>query len=423
MTDMERREFLKLAACCAASSMAPVSRYVFSQDKTKVAAGLNNTLVVIFLRGGMDAINALVPYGDKSYYDIRPTIAIPKKDDEDGPGVIALDDTFGLHPSLKALKGYWDSKQFAAIINTGSPHPTRSHFDAQDFMEYAAPGSRTVKQGWLNRYLSASKKKADEKKSDKFVLRAVAMQGLLPRALRGHVPVLAVPERHILNNDKVLETFKDLYEGDKKMDMEKRDEDPVVATGKDTLETLERYKELVEKRKKERKVSYPAGKLSQKLQDIAAVIHADAGLEVAAIDIGGWDHHANEGGNTGTIANMLKNYADALDAFAKDLGDRMKNVMVMTMTEFGRTCRENGNNGTDHGHGSVTFLLGGAIQGGKVHGKWNGLGDKALYEGRDLPVTVDFRDIMGEVLRHHMQFDLPKDFFPNYKPNEIKGLF
>lgn len=421
MTDMDRREFLTVAACCAAASMVPSARYVFSQDRTKVAAGLNNTLVVIYLRGGMDAINALVPYGDKTYYEIRPTIAIPKKDDEDGPGVIPLDDTWGLHPSLKALKPYWDSKQFAAIINAGSPHGTRSHFDAQDFMEYAAPGMRTVKEGWLNRYLRVTQKQAEEKKTDRFVLRAIAMQGLLPRALRGSVPVLAVPDKHVLNNDKVLDTFKDLYQCEK--DMEQRPEDPVVNAGRDTLETLERYKDLVEKRKKERKVSYPTGPLSQKLQDIAAVIHADAGLEVAAIDIGGWDHHVNEGGNTGTLANMLKNYAETLDAFAKDLGDRMRNVMVLTMTEFGRTCRENGNRGTDHGHGGVMFLLGGTVQGGKVHGKWTGLAEKALYEGRDLPVTTDFRDVMAEVLRQHMKCDLPKDFFPNYKPNEIKGLF
>ncbi|HLG43331.1 MAG TPA: DUF1501 domain-containing protein [Planctomycetota bacterium] len=423
---MERREFLKMTACgMAASALPGTTSLLFAQDKKKKGADTTpRTLVVIYLRGGMDAINALVPYGDKSYAEIRPTIGVPEKDAEQAPGILKLDDVFGFHPSLKPLMPFWESKKLAPIINAGSPHGTRSHFDAQDFMEYAAPGVRTLKEGWLNRYLRVTKAKAKEEKGEKFNLRAVAMQGLLPRALRGDVAVLAVPERYILNNDKLLDSYKDLYgEQPPGMEGQRTKQDPAVAMGRDTLETLEQYKDLIQKQRGEKKERYPGGYLGAKLQDVATLIHAEAGLEIAAVDVQGWDHHANEGGSTGTLANMLKDLGGAVAAFATDLGDKLDRTLVLVMTEFGRTCRENGNNGTDHGHGGLMLLLGGALQGGKVHGKWSGLAEKSLYEGRDLPASTDFRDVFADALRHHMRCDLPKDFFPDYQPKEIKGLF
>jgi uncharacterized protein (DUF1501 family) len=404
---LNRREFMQVTGI-GAGAMMPGVRHLFAQDKT--VSG-RNALVVLYLRGGQDAINVVVPYGDKKYYEIRPTIAIPAKDGDDGPGVIALDSTFGLHPSLKALKPLWEAKKLAPVVNAGSPHDTRSHFDAQDFMEYAAPGMRTVKNGWLNRYLKGNAPKKDNESE----LRAVAMQGLLPRALRGECPVLAVPEKHVLNNDKVMENFEGMYGG--------RPDDPVVEAGKDTIETLKKYKEITEKKSKDRRSAYPNGRFGQKLQDVASLIHAGAGLEVAAIDYGGWDHHANEGGNEGQLANMLTDVGGSLAAFANDLGSLLDSTLVLVMTEFGRTCRENGNTGTDHGHGGVMFLLGGAVKGGKVHGRWSGLEEKDLYQARDLPVTTDFRDVFAEVLRSHMKWDPSKDFFPGYKPVGVKGLF
>jgi len=319
--------------------------------------------------------------------------------------VAPLDGTFGLHPSLKALKPHWDAKRFAAIVNVGSPHSTRSHFDAQDFMEYAAPGSRTVREGWLNRYLRATRKKEAP------ALRAVAMQPLLPRALRGTHPALAVPDKSVLQNDKVLGMYEDFYrEGD----------DPVVSTGRETLETLRAYREIVEKNRKERRTAYPNGRLASKLQDIAGLLHAGAGLEVACVDLGGWDHHANE---ETALANLLREVGDSLGAFAEDLGSHLGSTLVLVMSEFGRTCRENGNRGTDHGHGGVMLLLGGAVRGGRILGKWDGLADRNLYEGRDLPVTTDFRDVFAEVLRGHMAFEAARDFFPEYKPKAFPGLF
>jgi uncharacterized protein (DUF1501 family) len=415
MNDLGRRDFLRITGATAAAGLLPAP--LLAQD-TKAALAAKPVVVSIYLRGGQDALNVLVPFGDKRYKDIRPTIGILAKDTEDAKGVIALDDTFGLHPSMKSLKPLYDSKRFAPLVCAGSPHNTRSHFDAQDFMEYAAPGLRTVKAGWLNRFLMATK----PKKTEGVVLRALAMQGLLPRALRGECPALAVPERNVLDNSKVLDTFEDIYGGGMGGMDEKRDDDPVVNAGRDTLETLKRYKEI-ESKGKARKTSYPGGRLGTKLKDIASVIHADAGLEVACVDIGGWDHHANEGDDVGTIATMLKDVSDSLAAFAEDLDKRLDQTLVVVMTEFGRTCKENGNNGTDHGHGGAMMLLGGAVKGGKVHGDWRGLDDKALYEGRDLPVTTDFRDVFADVLRNHLKFDPPKDFFPEYKAGSVKGLF
>lgn len=409
MLDLTRRDVLKAAAV---ASVMPAFRLQDSESKRTFRG--RPTLVVIYQRGGMDALNAVVPFGDKRYYEIRPTLAIPPKDGDDGPGVLALDKTFGLHPAMKPLMPYWEQKRFAPVINVGSPHTTRSHFDAQDFMEYAAPGLRTVRDGWLNRYLAATKP------AEEVPIRAVAMQGLLPRALRGQVPCLAVPENRVLKNDKVLDSFEDLYGGG---EMGERKDDPVVESGLDTIETLKAYKEIVEKGAQGRKTKYPGGGAAAKLRDIASLIHAGTGLEVACLDVGGWDDHANEGGNTGAMATRLADLTGAIGAFAEDLGERLDGTLVMVMTEFGRTCRENGNNGTDHGHGATMLLLGGALKGGRVLGDWRGLEDKALYESRDLPVATDFRDVFAEVMRGHMGWDPAKDFFPDYKANKIKGLF
>lgn len=422
---MQRREFLKATGMGAAAAAVAGPLRLLAQDSTTRAQSTTRSIVSIYLRGGMDAINVIVPHGDKRYYEIRPTIAIPGKEEEDGPGVIALDATFGMHPSLASLKPLWDAGRFAPIICSGSPHQTRSHFDAQDFMEYAAPGLRGLTAGWLNRYLTGTKERAEKEKAGDFTLRAMAMQPLLPRALRGDFPVLAVPDRKVLENEKVLDTFDDVYGqgGPKESEMGKREDDPVVESGRETLETLKKYKEALKRNSGVKRPDYPSGGLGTKLKDIASILQADIGLEAACVDVGGWDHHTAEGGNVGTLANMLKNVSDSLAAFTKDLGDRLDRTLVMVMTEFGRTCRENGNTGTDHGHGGVMFLLGGKVKGGKVHGTWNGLEDKALYEARDLAVTTDFRDIFADVLRSHMNWEPSKTFFPDYKPGTVKGLF
>jgi uncharacterized protein (DUF1501 family) len=259
-------------------------------------------------------------------------------------------------------------------------------------------------------------------------LRALAMQGLLPRSLRGDFPVLAVPDKKVLKDDELLELFDDLYGEDErekpdKEQTEQREEDSVRDTGRETVETLKHYREIMAKPLEGERAKFPTGKLGDQLKDVAQVMRADVGLELACVDVGGWDDHVNEGGAEGNLADRLKNLGDALGAFATDIGDRLDDTLVVCMSEFGRTARENGNNGTDHGHGGLMFLLGGKVDGGKVHGEWNGLKEEALYQKRDLAVTTDFRDVFNEVLCSHVACT-PKDgFFPGYNPKRVKGLF
>ena len=386
-------------------------------------------LVTIFLRGGADAMNIVVPYGTKRYYDIRPTLAIPPPKSEGG--ALKLDKKFGLHPALVDLMPYWEAEQLAPIVCVGSPHSTRSHFDAQDFMERAAPGLRTVHDGWLNRYLALSHdarkpRRGEAEKAN--ILRAIAMQGLLPRALRGPHAVLAVPSRRVLNDDATLAMFGPLYGNmaddgmDSGISTAKTKGGIVYETGRNTMATMKRFREIVEDSKNSGKVRYPGGSLGDKLKDVARVIRADEGFEVAALDIGGWDTHSNQGGSEGNMANRLANLGGSLAAFMTDLGPHLENTTVMVMSEFGRTCRENGNYGTDHGHGGMMLVMGGGVEGGKVLGKWKGLEDDDLYQARDLDVTTDFRDVFYEVLRRHMDFEVPRDFFPGYKPDKVNGL-
>lgn len=432
--NFSRRSFLKVAGAGVGALALPAFawRGLFAQE----AAAATRSLVVIYLRGGADALNIVVPFADSRYYELRPSIAIAPEAGGEGAPVIRLDKQFGLHPSLGALKPHFDAARLAPIVCTGSPHTTRSHFDAQDFMEYGAPGSRTVRDGWLNRYLNATNKAAG---TDATRLRAVAMQSLLPRSLRGEYPVLAVPDDKVLNDGKLIDLFDDVYKdggkqegeknsGEKKdapKDMmgERREEDSVKQTGKDTVETLKRYKEILKRPMEGKRATFGVDKFGRAMRDIATCIRANVGLEVASVDVGGWDDHVNEGGAEGALAQRLKTLGDNLAAFLEDLGPRAESTLVYVMTEFGRTCKENGNEGTDHGHGGCAFLLGGKVKGGKVHGQWSGLAEKDLYQKRDLPITTDYRDVFATVLAQHMKFEVPKGFFPDYSPKAVAGLF
>ncbi len=383
---------------------------LFAQDKRAPA------LVTVYLRGGWDALNVLIPFRDPRYYQLRPTIAIPPKGDG---AVLPLTKRFGLHPALKALVPFYESKLLAPITCVGSPHPTRSHFDAQDFMEYASPGDRTVTEGWLNRYLVATSGPDDDKK-----LCAVALQRLLPRSLRGAYPVLAVPPDG--GNQAHLGAFEELYgDGEKEMGAPSAEETgkrAVVQTGRDTIAQLRRFRELTDG-KAAGGARYPGSRFAKGLQRISALIKAQAGLKVAAMDYTGWDHHADEGGNDGKMAGMLADVGDSLAAFMTDLGEHQKDVMVLVMSEFGRTARENGNTGTDHGRGGLMLALGGAVKGGRIYGKWAGLEDSALADKRDLPVLVDYRDVFAEVLDGLLGFGKPtKAFFPAYRPSLARAM-
>jgi uncharacterized protein (DUF1501 family) len=391
-------------------------------------AASRKTLVAVFLRGGADALNMVVPYADEDYRRLRPRIAIPAADREGEKGVVVLDERFGLHPALAPLRALWDQSLLAPIVCTGSPHPTRSHFDAQDFMEYAAPGLRTVKDGWLNRYLEATRAQRRDG------LRGLAMQRLLPRAARGAFPVLAVADHEKGDVESVLDTFDDLYGGARDaagaMDGDSGPQpepalDTSVQVGRDTIDSLRKLFDIIDRRDPAQRGRgpYPRSSFGLQMRRVAQVIKADAGLEVACVDLAGFDHHVNEGGSSGDFARRMEQLGGGIAAFAQDLGPRFADVAVLVMTEFGRTVLENGNQGTDHGHGSCMLLAGGAVRGGQVFGKWSGLDEKKLYEGRDLQVTTDFRAIFDEVLGAFMGFTPPRDFLPKFERTKPLKLF
>lgn len=416
-----RRDFLKASstALLGASTAGMLAPRTAGADEGD--SGPPPTLVVIYLRGGADGLNLVVPFSDPLYYEYRPTIAIDRPGTEGG--ALPLDARFGLHPAAKPFHDLFQQNLLAPILNVGSPHPTRSHFDAQDFMEYAAPGVRTITEGWLNRYLTLSGKGARKEAE----LRGLAMQPLLPRSLRGEYPVLAVPE---IGATGAMDAFESLYMCEKGADRGKADEmkpradaKNIVEAGQNTIRTLRRFQEITSGgRGPGGGAQYPPGTLGDQLRKIAQVVKADCGLEVAAIDYGGWDHHARQGGVEGTMANMLGNLSGSIAAFLQDLGPRANRVLVLTMSEFGRTVMENGNEGSDHGHGGFMLAAGGMVNGGRVYGQWTGLERASLYEDRDMPVHTDFRLVFLEVL--YRLFGLRGEldtFFPDWRP-EAKAL-
>jgi uncharacterized protein (DUF1501 family) len=403
-----RRAFLKNSGV----AMFGIGASPLWLERAMAASDSKKILVAIFQRGAADGLNIVVPHAEKAYYAGRPSIAIPRP----GPGegaAIDLDGFFGLNPNLKALKPIFDEKKLAMVQACGSPDPTRSHFDAQDYMESGTPGLKATRDGWLNRALNPGGTASP--------VRAVSMGPVLARTLRGNQPAVAI------NSVKDFQV-RDKMAGDDFMSRYASSVDTQLkGTGKDTFEAIRLLESL---RKTEYQpangASYPGGRLGSSLKQIAQMIKANVGIEVAFADLGGWDHHVNEVGATafdGPLANLLTEFGSSLAAFYQDLGARMQDVVVVSMSEFGRTARENGNRGTDHGHANVMFTMGGNVSGGKVYGNWPGLEKEQLYEGRDLAVTTDFRQVLGEVAAVHLgQPNLAK-IFPGFSPKGPLGLF
>lgn len=405
--NFSRRLFLKSAGFGLLALGLPPSFLVRAAEGEKGKRG--KILVVVFQRGGMDGLNAVIPFKDRVYYSLRPSIAIPEPASEE-ERAIDLDGFYGLHPALAALKPLFDKGHLAAIHAAGSPNNTRSHFDAQDYMELGTPGVKSTPDGWLNRLLR-------ENRSDEHQFQAVALTQRLPRILAGSAPALTMTsvEEFRLRDSLLAPTLQKLYANVK---------NPLLRQGGDNLfEAMRILRNVESTLPPAPSEGYPNGRFGASLKQISRLIKADIGLEIAFTEIEGWDTHVNEGGAKGQMANHLKELADGLAAFYQDLGDRMDDVVLVTLSEFGRTARENGNRGTDHGHANVMFVLGGKIKGGKVYGRWPGLEPELLYEGRDLNLTTDFRAVCGEVLSRHMgQKDLGK-VFPGYKfPSKPLGL-
>jgi uncharacterized protein (DUF1501 family) len=328
---------------------------------------------------------------------------------------VDLDGFFGLHPRMAALQPLFQRGELAVVHACGSPDETRSHFDAQDYMESGTPGVKSTRDGWLNRVLHA---KEHEKASP---FRAVALAPNLPRALQGSAPALAIGQlgqfgvREAGGSDMLASSFEQQYA--QAADSLLR---PTANEAFDAVKLMKAANPAAYG--PEHGAEYPRSGFGEAMKQVAQIIKADLGLEVAFTELGQWDHHSNEGGSTGQIANRLDDFANGLAAFSRDLGDRMADVVVVTMSEFGRTVKENGSRGTDHGHGNAMLVLGGQIKGGKVYGKWPGLEREQLWEGRDLAITTDFRDVFGELVTDHLGARDISKVFPGYTYKNRLGL-
>jgi uncharacterized protein (DUF1501 family) len=416
---MNRRFFVKSSGIALASfglmtATPGFLRRALAQTVDKVTGGRRKTLIAIFQRGAVDGLNVVVPYGESNYYDLRPNIAIPKPNGG-AEAALNLDGYFGLHPSLQSLKPLWDSKRLAIVHASGSPDSTRSHFDAQDYMESATPGVKSTRDGWLNRYLQS---KADQQKS---LFRAVSMTQNMPRAMQGRAPALAISNLADFNiragqsSAAVQGGFEAIYD--------QTVNDSLHGTGKETFEAIKYLKQVNPSQyKPENGASYPRTAFGNALLQTAQLIKAGVGLEVAFTDVGGWDTHVNQGNQQGQLSNLLRQFSTAIAALYTDLGQRMDDVVVLTMSEFGRTVRENGNRGTDHGHANAMFVVGNCVRGGKVYGDWPGLKSDQLYEGRDLALTTDFRDVFGEIATKHLSATNLKAVFPGYNAAKFRGV-
>jgi uncharacterized protein (DUF1501 family) len=415
---MNRRYFIKSGGIALASFgvMTSAPSFLKRALAETVAGGRRKTLIAIFQRGAVDGLNVVVPYGEHAYYDQRPSIAIPKPDGG-SEAAINLDGFFGLHPALAPFKPLWDSKRLAIVHASGSPDNTRSHFDAQDYMESGTPGVKSTTDGWLNRYLQV------KPESEKSLFRAVSMTQTMPRVMQGKAPTLAISNLADFNiragqSSAALQGgFEAIYD--------QTVNDVLHGTGKETFEAINYLKQVNPGQyKPENGATYPNTPFGNALRQTAQLIKAGVGLEVAFADIGGWDTHVNEGNQQGQLSNLLRQFSSAIAALYIDLGARMDDVVILTMSEFGRTVRENGNRGTDHGHANAMFVVGNSIRGGKVYGDWPGLKNDQLYEGRDLTLTTDFRDVFGEIAYKHLGAANLKSIFPGYaaSTSQFRGV-
>ncbi len=410
---ISRRYFLK------SGGIAMVGMAALPSFLQRAVAGTINPakkkMVVLFQRGAMDGLNVVVPFGEPNYYRMRPTIAIPEPK-HGGPGAaLDLDGFFGLHPSLQPILPLFRSGQLAIVQAVGSPDPTRSHFDAQDYMESGTPGLKATDNGWLNRALQ----NMPEEKPSPF--RAVAFGPYLPRTLQGSVPAVAIAD---LKQFKMYGPQQTVEGGFEAMYAQTVDH-AMRGVGNETFEAIDQLKKInPDSYQPENGAQYPKSRFAQSLQEIAELFKADVGLEVAFLDSGGWDNHVNEGGVQGQLANLLKDLGQGIAAFHQDMGDRMGDVVFVSMSEFGRTAHENGNRGTDHGHANCMFVLGGDVRGGRVYTKWPGLSENQLNQGRDLAVTTDYRSVLGEIISKHLGDKTLASVFPGFSndPRQHLGI-
>ena len=417
---MNRRVFMKSGAMgLVTMGLSPsfLRRTAYGGELLRGAALGGNargrTLICLFQRGAADALNVVVPHGEAAYYHLRPRIAIARPTLGGGSaGAVDLDGFFGLHPALAPLKPLWDQGILAPVHAVGSPSSTRSHFDAQDYMESGTPDRKSTRDGWLNRYLAlrGTCEAGCAHSGAGLPFRAVAMTQQTPRILEGPQPTVAMSsldEFSVRTSGPAVERLEALYRTGSA--------DVVHAAGGEMFEAVRILRAANPRQHAPRNGAlYPTSQFGQRLRQIAQLIRADVGLEVAFADVGGWDTHVNQGGATGQLAQRLDDFARSVAALVTDLGDRMADVTILTMSEFGRTARQNGSAGTDHGHAGALFVIGGSVKGGKVYGKWPGLEPEQLHEGRDLALTTDFRSVFSEVAAKQLGAKRLDVLFPGY---------
>lgn len=370
-------------------------------------------LIAIFQRGAVDGLNMVVPYGERAYYRSRPSIAVARPGAADT--ALDLDGFFGFHPRMAPLKPVYDRGELAVIHACGSPDHTRSHFDAQDYMESATPGVKSTDDGWLNRTLAARR---SEHASP---FRAVALAPILPRSLRGGASALAIGQiaqfvvRDRGTRDGVGGSFEEQYAA--------AADQVLQGPGREAFEAIKLMKQAdPSKYRPARGADYPRSAFGQALRQVAQLAKAGVGLEIAFAETGNWDHHANEGSTQGILAARLDDFARGIGALVTDLGEQMRDTVILTMSEFGRTLAENGSRGTDHGHGNAMMAIGAGVKGERVYGAWPGLEREQLFEGRDLQVTTDFRDVFAEVVTGHLGVIDPSGIFPGYRIEPSRRL-
>jgi len=410
---MNRRYFLKqtgLAAVGLGISPLFLSRSVQALVASSLDSNRKKIFVLIIQRGAMDGLSLVVPTSDAYYSQNRPSIGLQPRGDAP---LLKLDGNFGFHPSMQSLMPLWENRNLALVHQVGSPDTTRSHFDAQDFLEAGTPGDKNTSDGFLNRALIAAG-------GDKLPLRAIALQPSMPRVLQGTYPAISMNSlrdfdiRGGNSNQKEVKGFESMYQ--------EATDTVFRGVGREVFDSLKSVNGM-QKDGADRNGLYPKSGISNRLREIADLIKADLGMQIAVTDMGGWDTHVNQGNGKGQLSDRFKELSEALAAFAKDLGPRFQDVVVATVTEFGRTVKENGTRGTDHGHGSVMMVMGGSVNGGKVHGEWKELKAENLYEGRDLPVTTDHRDIFSEILFKHLGLKQAPQLaavFPKYNEDQTK---
>lgn len=413
---MDRRRFLKSLALTSLGAHCYLGQSPLSLKINTAHAAEGKTLIVIFQRGGCDGLNTVVPYHDERYYQLRPTIAVAAPDSSNPEASLALNDKFALHPSLAPLLSHYQQGNLAVLPAVHYPEASRSHFRGQHLIESAQLSSE-ASDGWLNRHMQT------QVFSSPF--RAVGIGDELSQSLRGPITASSFTslESYGLGINEAEETLllnriKPVFNQSTASNSAKA---LLQRFGKKTFDDLAYIQSIRDQGYVvDNGAQYPDNSFGRDLQQVAQLIKAGAGLELATIDIGGWDTHSNQGAGeaNGNHARSLGSFAQGIDALTKDLGPHMNDVVIMTSTEFGRTAKENGSRGTDHGYASSWFVLGNTVNGG-IKGDWPGLAEDQLYQGRYLDMSIDYRDVYHQILQNHLFNSETSQVLPDFSPTPL----